>query len=62
MTRDVLTPADLRREEQAIVDVEALLVFAIRPGDNVGGPQQRRIGDAAPPLSPRPSHTLKILR
>jgi len=28
------------------VDVEALLVVAVRPGDDMGGAQQRRIGDA----------------
>jgi len=26
------------REEQAVVDVEALLIVAVRPGDDVGGP------------------------
>ena len=28
------------------MDVEALLVVAVRPGDDMGGAQQRRIGDA----------------
>ena len=27
------------------VDVEALLVVAVRPGDDVGSAQQRRVGD-----------------
>jgi hypothetical protein len=34
------------REEQTVVDVETLLVAAVRPGDDVGGSKQRRIGDA----------------
>jgi hypothetical protein len=34
------------REEQAVVDIEALLVIAVRPGDDVGSAQQRRVGDA----------------
>ena len=34
------------REQKAVVDVEALLVVAVGPGHDVGGAQQRGLGDA----------------